>query len=156
MKSDGTAHARLAQWYLVLVGLILMLTGLAKVVSAFGSAPMLRTEEPVLGITYRAFFSVVGLFEIVLAVLFIRNRQSTWAVPLSVAFFFTALAYRGSFPIVGFRGPCSCLGNASEWLGISATTASRISLTVALLCFFSGVLIEVLHHPSVLSLRTRD
>lgn len=59
---DGAS--RLARWFCHSAGLILLLTGLAKVLSTLGISRMLDVVDPVFGLKFRHLFMGVGLLEL--------------------------------------------------------------------------------------------
>jgi hypothetical protein len=111
-------------------GVLLLITGAAKLFSSFGTAGILQTPDPILGFTFRQVFRVVGLIELVVSVIcFFRTRVDLQAALLaSLAACF--LVYRLGLFWLGYQKPCSCLGNPTENLHISPHAAD-----VTMKCF---------------------
>jgi hypothetical protein len=60
----ASAEGRLVRWFCLSAGLILLLTGLAKVLSTLGISRMLDVVDPVFGLKFRHLFMGVGLLEL--------------------------------------------------------------------------------------------
>lgn len=111
--------------FIVSAGILLMVTGLAKFITAFGSAHVLVYPEPISGIKFRTVFFTVGLLELAIAFFcFFGKRvdiQTGVLVWLSTIF----VLYRLSLSWLGQK-PCHCLGNLTEALHIPSHTADTV------------------------------
>jgi len=122
--------------FVISAGGILLLTGTAKVWSAFGSAEILNDVDPLLNLQFGHLIFAAGALELMVAslCLFSKARQAATSI---VAWLATILlAYRLSLWWVGWYRPCSCLGNFTDALHIpqqTADTAMKIILTYLLI-----------------------
>jgi hypothetical protein len=124
MTSKTTLFARCS-------GVALMLTGVAKVVSAFGTAKILKLDDPVFSISFRWVMLGTGGVEIAASVFCFlkpRDRRAYGLIAwLSTAF----IAYRLAVWAIGWSKPCPCLGNLTDALGIPPALAD-LALGLAL------------------------
>ena len=119
---------------------ILIVTGLIKVLSLFGSAGMLAVRDPVFGISFGILMPLVGLTEIAVGtlVLFCRNGlvASGLILWMSIEFvayrFFSAELRPGSY--------CPCLGSLGEFLGLSQAQATHAALLICIILLILGLL----------------
>jgi hypothetical protein len=127
---EGRQRWALQAWFVISAGVILAITGLAKVWSAFGKVKLLAVSDPILGIPFRDLMLAVGLVEIAIAwFCFFRKRPvlATWLV----AWFATdLLLYRLGLRWMGWHKPCSCLGNLTDALHLSPQLADNVMKVV--------------------------
>jgi hypothetical protein len=117
---------KLARCYLSSAGVILFVTGVAKLASSGGSARALQTIDPIIGLPFGTLFFVVGVLELVNSHYILK-----WAEVLPramlVAWISTCfLVYRIGLVWVGWHKPCGCLGTFTEALHMSPQTADTI------------------------------
>jgi len=105
------------------VGWLLCITGLAKVVSFFGHAPVLQRHEPIMQIPFKELFLVVGIVELAVAAICFRSKRLNRSVAIIAWLSTCFLAYRISLAWVGWQMPCPCLGNFVGMLHISPAIA---------------------------------
>ena len=67
MNSHVFKNPRLIRHFLISAGVLLLLTGLAKIVSASGSSAALQKTDPVLAVSFRRLFFFTGLCESLVA-----------------------------------------------------------------------------------------
>lgn len=119
---------------------ILIITGLIKVLSLFGSAGMLAVRDPVFGISFGILMPLVGVTEIAVGtlVLFCRNGlvASGLILWMSIEFvvyrLFSAELRPGSY--------CPCLGSLGEFLGLSQAQATHAALLICIILLILGLL----------------
>ncbi|HTY86463.1 MAG TPA: MauE/DoxX family redox-associated membrane protein [Candidatus Acidoferrum sp.] len=116
--------------FCVSAGVILIMTGLAKVVSAFGRAGILKQSDPIFGISFEALMLFVGGLEIVIAgiCLYLKNRTVAMVAVawLSSCFLF----YRAGLRFIGWHHPCHCLGNLTDFIRISPEMADKLMTAI--------------------------
>jgi hypothetical protein len=111
-------------------GALLALTGFAKVVSALGDSKFLTVVDPILGVQFGSLTLLVGSAEIAIAgYCFFGSRQSL-ALTLVAWMSTNFLTYRFGLWWVGWKKPCSCLGNLTDALHISPQVAENIMKVV--------------------------
>lgn len=116
------------EWTLRSCGAILILTGLAKIVSSQGSVPILAAADSIFALPYSTLMLSVGILEILVAVVCFSRRIGLskrvlvlcW---ITAAFFF----YRTGLWWLGSKAPCMCLGSLADSLHISAHTTTILA-----------------------------
>ncbi len=126
MKALRNWHA----YYVTLASLILIITGGLKVWGAFGDSEMLKLADPIFGLPFRHLMWFVGILEIVVAVFCLCRRQSYLSIYALVWLTSSFVIYRIALKWVGWKKPCSCLGNLTDALYISPQTADNIMKVV--------------------------
>jgi hypothetical protein len=126
-EPSGSDAGKWSRWFVFSAGAILLLTGLAKVISAFGTAHILQMSDPILRISFRNLFLLVGGVELLLSLIcFSFNKRATLQVSL-IAWLATNFAiYRLCLAGIGYQKPCSCLGNLTGVLHIPSEAADSI------------------------------
>jgi hypothetical protein len=122
--------------FLVSAGVILLITGIAKMWSGFGSARILAVADPLLGLQFGHLIFVAGALELVVANVCLFSKSSQAATILVAWLATNLLAYRLSFWLMGWHRQCSCLGNLTDALHIppqTADTAMKIILAYLLI-----------------------
>ncbi len=113
-----TAPPKIIQLFLYLAGVLLLITAIAKLVSAGNTASIWQTTDPVFSISFRAVFWIVGIIELITAAIcFVGKRlalQAVLVVWLSTSF----LAYRLGLWWLDWHLPCPCLGSMAAALHI--------------------------------------
>lgn len=123
----GLRTLTILSWCVILMG-----TGLAKILSAFGGAGAVRAEDPIIGIQFYYLFLAVGALELSVVILCVAPGTDFKTKVAVVAWVATLFAvYRLGLWWTGWRGPCGCLGRLTSTLHFSATAADRI-LKIAL------------------------
>lgn len=134
MKRQTTFAGRIAdsskgdalKWFIRSAAVILIITGIAKVWTAFGNVKLLTVADPIVGIQFGHLMLAVGLAEIVIAlVCFFGNRQ-TLALGLVAWMSTNFVVYRLGLWWIDWKKPCNCLGNLTDALHISPQLADNI------------------------------
>ena len=110
--------------YIYSAGALILITAIAKLISAGGSARLLTYGDPVLGIPYRDLFLVVGTIEagVGFFCLFAENRFVLKAC-LTAWLATNFLIYRLDLNWIGSPQPCPCLGSLTGALHIPTQVA---------------------------------
>jgi hypothetical protein len=134
-KNRDLAPVRIGRWFYISAGVILAMTGVAKLVSTTGDASILRVYDPIFALPFKQLLMPVGMVEIGVAGLcFARLPGHARTAPL-VAALLAGLAsgflfYRASIWMIGWKRPCGCLGHITDVLGIPPEAADRIALAL--------------------------
>ncbi len=121
---------RLRILFLRITCVLLALTGLIKLLSAGGESRILSDPDPLLPLSNRELMLLAGLMELVV-VWFLLSRKPEAARLLIVAALGTEfLLYRIGLWWIHATKPCSCLGNATGWLGISPAVADNTAKAI--------------------------
>ena len=123
-------------------GLILGITGVAKIVSVFGTQMMLVQQDPLFGISFRHLLLLVGITELIIASLCLfTNKPKRNA--LLIAWMSTSfVVYRLGLWAMNWKRPCHCLGNLTDALHISpemADTFMKIILAYLLVSSYASL-----------------
>ncbi len=124
-------------------GLILGITGIAKVWSSLGNSKFLALVDPIIGIKFGQLMLMVGMVEIAIALICFFGKRQSLALGLEAWLSTNFVVYRLGLLWIGWKKPCSCLGNLTDALHISPQTADNImKVVLAYLLFGSyGLLI---------------
>lgn len=111
-------------------GAVLLVTAAAKLVSAHGTARILENEDPILKISFRRLFELVGTLELIISLICFIPKWLGLRVGLVAWLATSFLVYRIGLKWVGYTKPCSCLGNLTDALHIPPETADKMMRTV--------------------------
>lgn len=110
--------------YLVSAGVLLMLTALAKCISASGTSRMLLQPDPVVALSYGRVFWITGIFEFGIAITcLISSRHPAIAAGMVALLSTNLVLYRLTYAWLGHHKPCSCLGTLTGLLHTAPQTA---------------------------------
>lgn len=98
---------------------LLLITAVAKIVSTFGSAPMLMATDPLFLVPFKHVMRLTAIFELGVAYLVVSSYSSSTKA-LSIILISSCFAiYRFGLFLVGYSTFCPCLGNLGDALGLS-------------------------------------
>ena len=118
---------RYTVWFLRTAALLLLVTGVAKLLSGFGGARILAMQDPIIGVSFRKLLPLVGLFEMAAAFACFSPRVQPRFKLAVVAWMATNfLVYRIGLWCVGWHHPCGCMGSLAGVLHLSDPAADRI------------------------------
>jgi hypothetical protein len=126
-----------ARKFLISAGLLLIVTGSAKLISVLGSAHILDMLDPVLEIRFLALFLGVGLLELLIGLECLRPGSAVWRAGLVAWLATSFVIYRLGLIWVGYHGACPCAGTLTGALHISPHAADTI-LKLVLGCLLVG------------------
>lgn len=109
---------------------ILAITGIAKVWSAFGSAKSLAAVDPVIGIRFGQLMLLVGLVEIGIALVCFFGKRRNVALGLVAWISTNFVVYRVGLWWMDWHHPCNCMGNLTDALHITPHVADHIMKVV--------------------------
>jgi uncharacterized membrane protein len=114
---------RALRLYYVFAGVLICIAAIAKIISAFGKAPILHATDPIFAIPTLRVLQIVAILELIIAsVCFFGKRLRLQAA--GVAFLSSNfVVYRFGLLSLGYHKPCNCLGSLTESLHISERTA---------------------------------
>jgi hypothetical protein len=118
--------------FLISAGLLLIVTGGAKLLSILGKGHILDLPDPVFGITFRALFLGAGLLEFVIGLECLRPGNAVWRAGLVAWLASSFVVYRLGLIWVGYHGACPCAGTLTGALHISPHAADTIMKIVLL------------------------
>ena len=113
-------------WFRFSVAAILAITGIAKLWSGLGNSKFLSVVDPIIGIKFGQLMLVVGVVEIVIALVCFFSKRQTLALGLVAWMSTNFVVYRLGLWWMHWHRPCNCLGNLTDALRISPQTADTI------------------------------
>jgi hypothetical protein len=116
----------LRKWFILTSGVILAITGVAKIWTGLGNSKFLTVVDPILGIKFGQLMLVVGLTEIVIALVCFFSKRQTLALGLVAWMSTNFVVYRLGLWWMNWKSPCGCLGNLTDALHISPQFADNI------------------------------
>lgn len=125
------------QAFLCSAGVILLGTGVAKVISSVTGGPVLSTNDPVFGVTLRWLFGVTGVLEVTIALICVFHRHVAFSTVLVLWLSASFLVYRIGWRWLGGASYCSCLGTMTEQLHLDPAAAD-LALKLALAYLLLG------------------
>lgn len=104
---------------------LLLLTAIAKLVSATGHSRILQTSDPVLQLPMRPFLWGLGCLELTIAIFCFVAKRTTLQLGLLAWLATNFLFYRLGLWWIDYKGMCLCMGSVTASLGINSETADR-------------------------------
>ena len=135
---------KLIRLFILSAGIILLLTGAAKFISASGSAAVLRTPDPVLHIPFRHLFWLVGVLELAVGAFCLLRKPFPFQAALVAGLASSFALYRVALKWLKYDKPCPCLGNLTGALGISPDLAASLMTGLFWYLFFGSYVILLL------------
>lgn len=121
-------------------GALFFFTSLAKIVAALGTAKILLMTDPLTGLAFRNLLLLTAVIELMVAILCVVKINHFYKT-LSIAWLASIfLLYRVGLWWINWHRPCHCLGDITDSLHISASTADfimKIILAYLLLCSYT-------------------
>ena len=137
-KARPFQAARLVRLFVSTSAIILAISGIAKVYSAFGSSRVLGFADPIFGVRFGNLFLAVGLAEIVVAALCLVDKHLRAAPPVVASLATGFLIYRIGLWGMDWKRPCSCLGILTDQLHISPQLADNFMKVLLAYLFFGS------------------
>jgi hypothetical protein len=144
---------RIARFFIMSAGFILLTAGSAKLFSGLGHAKILATADPVFQVSFGVLFWVAGSVEMILALYCFLGknlRYKTWSVCILATCFLT---YRLKLMASGYHRPCPCFGNLPDALGIPPQVAFYLLEAVFAYLLLGGYATLLLTYPADKSAR---
>lgn len=110
---------RFAQLFVHSVAVLLLLTAVAKLFSAFGSARILTARDPMFLLKYWQIMIIVGLVELAIAVYLFRGRSMVLKLIAILWLGSNFIVYRMANALMGIT-VCPCLGTTLDALRLSS------------------------------------
>jgi len=100
-----------------IIGMILIVVGIVKLVSAAREVPINHVPDPLLPfLTFREMGIGAGVLELAIGVLLWIRRFASLHAKAVLWWGCVLSSYRLGLFLVGYHGACPCLGNAIDWL----------------------------------------
>lgn len=107
-------------------GVLLLITAVAKLFTTFDHAKILHVRDPILTVSFRVLFWVLGLVEWLIALTCFFSKQTQLQLILLAWLSTNFVFYRIGLLWIGYVKPCSCMGNLTDALHIPPQTADIV------------------------------
>jgi hypothetical protein len=107
-------------------GVLLLATAAAKVLSAVATSRALQSLDPIFMLPFRYELVLVAGIEAVLGIICFLSAKIVLRAALLAWLTSLFLIYRLGLLLVGYEGPCRCLGNLTDALHVAPQTADAI------------------------------
>jgi hypothetical protein len=114
---------RAAKLFVLSAGGILLITGVAKIVSASGNSRILDTSDPIFAISFRHLLLFVGLIELAASAICLLRGETKLALFLVAWLASNFLLYHAGLGFLGWKPPCGCLGHLGDAIHLSPRIA---------------------------------
>lgn len=135
---------KIAKGFLWSAAGILLLTAIAKFISAMGHAKILLEHDPVTGLTYRYLFYGIAIVETGVGLACVFNKHYAFSAGLVAWLSTSFVAYRVCLYNLHYPQPCHCLGNLTDAIHVSpriADAAMKIILAYLLVGSYAMLLL---------------
>ena len=141
---------RLVRLFVHTAAVVLLVTALAKFLSAMGDVLILNGPDPIFGIDIRTVLFGTALIESAVAWVCLKEIRISLQVGLVLWLSLAFTLYRVGLWVVGYDKPCSCLGTLTDLLGISPEASDLgMKIVLAYLLIGSGAALFWLRGKSV-------
>lgn len=134
----GFGESNVLGWFIRSAAMVLIVTGAAKVWTAFGDVKLLTVADPIVGISFKHLMLAVGVVEIAVALVCSFNNRQTLAFGLVAWISTNFVVYRLGLWWMNWKRPCGCLGNLTDALNISPQAADNIMKLVLAYLFIGS------------------
>ncbi|HXI70046.1 MAG TPA: MauE/DoxX family redox-associated membrane protein [Verrucomicrobiae bacterium] len=110
--------------FLIIAGVLLLVTALAKLISSTGNARILREIDPILSVSFQKVSWIVGVLELVVSLICLFGKRVNLQTVLVAWLATSFVIYRLGLLWIGYHKPCSCMGNLTDALHLSPQTTS--------------------------------
>lgn len=119
------------RWFILSAGIVLLLAGVGKLVSALGEARILDVADPLFVIPFRQLMLTVGFIELAICAICFLAKKRRLALFLVTWLSWNFLVYRTALRLIGWHQPCTCLGALTQAIGVSPRSADFLSQLLA-------------------------
>ena len=140
-NSEASRSGKWSRLFILSAGVLLLLTGAAKIISGLGESPVLAKPDPIFGIHFNYLLLSVGLIELIISVLCFTSAKQTMILTLLAVLSLDFLAYRIGLWLTHWPGYCPCLGTLTKAMHLSPKRADLLSrvtlvyLVIGSFCF---------------------
>jgi hypothetical protein len=146
MKITVQAQSRIVSTFIYTVGGLLLITGVAKLLSGLGHSRVLQVADPILSVPFRFALAGAAVAELTVAwVCFFVPRPAMQAA--AIAWLATDfLCYRIGLWAVGWTHPCHCMGTLAGAIHLSDVAADRLMRAILCYMLLGSYLILLVHY----------
>lgn len=125
-QDNSLLHGQTIAMFSVLAGILLLVTGAAKIFSSFGHSEILVERDPIFGFTFGRLMILVGLLEIMVAICCFYPKNKVMSMIFVAWLSSLLLLYRVGLKLTLWHRPCPCVGYFTDALNISPGKADFI------------------------------
>ena len=114
------------RWFVRSAGVVLLVTGLAKLWSAMGEARALGLRDPLFGLRFRQLMAGVGLLEVMVSGVCLVGRRERFSLVLVGWLAGNFALYRVGLWWLDWKRPCGCSGHVRDTLEMPQQEAKGI------------------------------
>jgi len=149
MMTKRSISSKAEVWFVRSARGIYLITGTAKIFSAFGRAKLLMLSDPVVGLPWKYLLLITGICELTVACIWVSEKYTK--IPLlAITWLTTAISvYRFGMWWANADRPCGCLGGLTDALNISPRAADavmRVLLIYLLVSAYSFIFLRWLRY----------
>lgn len=127
----ASAANRFSKVFIHSAWLILMLTGVLKLMSAPQNLDYLAAPAPVFPeLTWRQLLFITGVLELTCAIYVLRHLTKRASLFLILWLSSILLLFKISLFMISYTGPCNCMGFIGDWLGLSQAALDQIGWAI--------------------------
>ena len=126
MSCERRKRPALAAWFTLSAVVILTITGVAKVWTAFAPTKVLAVADPITGVSFGHLMLAVGGVELVIASICLFAQSQTLKLGLIAWLATNFVVYRLGLWWIGWHKPCSCMGNLTDALHLKPEVADNL------------------------------
>lgn len=149
-RISGWRTGRFARWFIYSAVGILLVSAFAKIVSASGDSHALDSSDPIFPVSYRQLLLSVGFLELAVCAVCLFSGRMKLALSLIAWLASNFLLYHVGLWLMGWSGPCNCLGNLTGAIHLSSKTVETITRFLSIY-LFAGSVVGILGSQKSLS-----
>lgn len=123
LRNRKSLACGLIDWFILTAGIVLIITALAKLISVFGTAPLLNRNDPATGLQFRHLLLMAAATEACVGFACFWKGNKRLRVALLAWISTCFLLYRCALRLLGQNHFCPCLGSLTASLHISSEMA---------------------------------
>ncbi|MGH7939634.1 MAG: hypothetical protein ACREFR_00995 [Limisphaerales bacterium] len=135
---QSSSVTRLGFIFVRSAGVLLIITAVAKLISAFGRQAILDTSDPIFGIHFRWLMFVIAILELVVAAASFVSQKLKLSVCIIAWLATNFLLYRFGLWLTNWRRPCPCMGSLYDVLHIPSEITNFASETILAFLLIGG------------------
>jgi hypothetical protein len=130
-----------ARQFIFSAGVLLFVTGVAKIISALGKSAVLGKPDPIFGIHFNHLLLSVGLIELAIAVVCLTSPNRNMALGMIAVLSVNFLGYRIGLWLIDWPGYCPCLGTLPQAIHLSRHDANLLTQIIFIYLIVGSILL---------------
>lgn len=138
---EGSFLGRISRRFVISAGVLLWVTGAAKVLSLLGEARVLHVPDPIFGLSFASLMLLVGLVELVIGSRCLFSKHAIQSIGLVASLATSFVAYRAGLWLMHWKKPCNCLGSLTDAIHLSPRLAEQLAISILVYLFAGSYLL---------------